>query len=38
MDNVDDARDELEKILNENEYTNYIDQPSNYIFDLVGKS
>ena len=28
MDNVDDARDELEKILNETEYTNYSDQPS----------
>jgi len=29
MDNVDDARDELEKILNETEYTNYSDQPRN---------
>ncbi|MBO0586747.1 DUF4129 domain-containing protein [Sporosarcina sp. E16_8] len=28
MDNVDDARDELEKILNETEYTTYSDQPS----------
>jgi hypothetical protein len=29
MDNIDEAKDELKKILNEKEYTNYIDQPSN---------
>lgn len=29
MDNIDGAKDELKKILNEQEYTNYIDQSSN---------
>ena len=29
MDNIDEAKDELKKILNEQEYTNYIDQSSN---------
>jgi hypothetical protein len=29
MDNIDEARDELKRILNEKEYTDYIEQPRN---------